>query len=349
MIATSIWAALPSSRIVPIVRRPESREAVARYARPILGSARYLADFARFVTSKSAQEHHDAQALAELEARPLELARGLEVQWLGVSGYRMTYEGQTLFIDPYISRVSLADVIRRRPAIPDRALIDRHIGEPESVLAVLVGHTHFDHAVDAPELSRRFRCPVYGSSSLVHLMRVHRLADRAVEVEPRKPYELGPFTVSFVPSLHSRLLLGLAVPFDGELTCDHLDSLSPAAYKCGQVWGIRIEVAGTSFYHQGSANLIDDQVPRADVFLAGVAGRGFTKDYWRRILPRLDPRTVVPTHYDDFFRPLDAPDPGFTTNVNLAQVPDEVRAVSRDIDVAALPLLGGPAREAGAR
>jgi hypothetical protein len=44
----------------------------------------------------------------------------------------------------------------------------------------------------------------------------------------------------------------------------------------------------------------------------------------------------VPTHYDDFFAPLDA-DMGFTTNVNLARVPDEVRAVSADFGVVALP------------
>ena len=83
--------------------------------------------------------------------------------------------------------------------------------------------------------------------------------------------------------------------------------------------------AGASFYHQGSANLIEDEIRPGgvDFFLAGVAGRGFTRDYWRRILPRLDPQTVIPTHYDDFFRPLDQP-MGFTTNVNLARVPDEI-------------------------
>ena len=49
---------------------------------------------------------------------------------------------------------------------------------------------------------------------------------------------------------------------------------------------------------------------------------------------------VVPTHYDDFFRPLEA-EMGFTTNVNLARVPDEVHAVSSDFQISALPLLGG--------
>jgi L-ascorbate metabolism protein UlaG (beta-lactamase superfamily) len=169
-------------------------------------------------------------------------------------------------------------------------------------------------------------------------MALHGLAEQTVVVEPYQRYELGPFTVSFVPSLHSKLVLGLAVPFDGELTCDHLDGLSPAAYRCGQVWGIQIEVGGVSFYHQGSANLIDDavKVKGVDFFLAGVAGRGFTRNYWSRILRRLEPRTIIPTHYDDFFRPLDAP-MGFTTNVNLARVPDEIHAVSADFAVVALP------------
>jgi L-ascorbate metabolism protein UlaG (beta-lactamase superfamily) len=304
--------------------------------------ARYLADFARFVATKGSQERHDAQALAELEARPLGLPDGLELEWLGVSGYRLTFEGQTLFIDPYVSRVPLGALIRRQPARPDPAMIDRYIGVPGSVVGVLVGHTHFDHAVDAPEIARRFECPAYGSSSLAQLMAAHGLTRRTRTVTPYETYELGPFTVSFVPSAHSKLLLGLAVPFDGELTCDHLDGLSPGAYRCGQVWGIHIEVAGTTFYHQGSANLIDDAIRHrgVDHFLCGVAGRGFTRDFWPRILRQLEPKTIVPTHYDDFFRPLSQP-MGFTTNVNLAHVPDEIAGVSADFEVAALPLLGG--------
>jgi L-ascorbate metabolism protein UlaG (beta-lactamase superfamily) len=304
--------------------------------------ARYLADFARFVATKGTQERHDAQALAELERRPLGLPPGLELEWLGVSGYRMTFEGHTLFIDPYVSRVPLSALIRRRAALADEALIERYIGRPDKVVGVLVGHTHFDHAVDAPAIARRFDCPAYGSSSLVQLMGLHGLARLARAVTPYQTYELGPFKVSFVPSAHSKLVLGLAVPFDGELTCDHLDGLNPGAYRCGQVWGIHIEVGGVTFYHQGSANLIDDAIRHrgVDYFLSGVAGRGFTRDFWPRMLGRLEPRTIVPTHYDDFFRPLADP-MAFTTNVNLAHVPDEVARVSADFEVVALPLLGG--------
>jgi L-ascorbate metabolism protein UlaG (beta-lactamase superfamily) len=282
--------------------------------------------------------HDDAQAMRELATVPLGLPAGLEVEWLGTAGYRLTYEGQTLFVDPYVSRVPVKALFRKRPAHANTALHERYLlPRAGNVVGILVGHTHFDHAIDVPALAKRLDVKAYGSSSLARLMRLHGLGDLSVEVDPHRPYELGPFTVTFVPSLHSKLLLGLAVPYDGELTCEHLDGLTPSAYRCGQIWGIHIEVAGCTLYHQGSANLRDDEIRHrgVDVFLAGIAGRSFTKDYWERILTRLQPRTVVASHFDDFFRPLDA-DMGFSTRVNLAAFPDEIGAVSRDIEVAAL-------------
>jgi L-ascorbate metabolism protein UlaG (beta-lactamase superfamily) len=301
------------------------------------GPLRHLGDLARGANRRSSAIA-DGQALAELETRPLELPAGLEVEWLGVSGYRLSYEGKTLFIDPYLSRVPFASILRRRPALPDPAALERFVRAPGETVGVLVGHTHFDHAVDTPAIARMTGCQAYGSSSLVRLMALHGLAERAVEVEPYRTYELGPFEVSFTPSVHSKLLLGLAVPYDGELSCEHLDSLAPGAYRCGQVWGITIAVAGIRLYHQGSANLIDDAVRErgVDVFLAGVAGRSFTDEYWRRILPLLEPRAVVPTHYDNFFHPL-GEEMAFVANVQVTQLPEEIAAVSRDIEVAALP------------
>ena len=165
-------------------------------------------------------------------------------------------------------------------------MLDAYAQAPGRVAAVLVGHTHFDHAVDAPALAARHRAPAYGSASLAHLVGLHGVGELAVEVEPHRRYEIGPFVVTFVPSKHSKLLFGRKVPMDGPLTCDALDGLAPTAYKCGAVYGIRLEVAGISLYHQGSANLDDDELKRdpVDVFLAGVAGREVTPRYWDRVL-----------------------------------------------------------------
>jgi L-ascorbate metabolism protein UlaG (beta-lactamase superfamily) len=302
------------------------------------GPLRHLSELARARLTRTASQHEDGQVLGEMEAQPLALPDGLEVEWLGVSGYRISAEGKTLFVDPYLSRVPFADLLRRRSALPDPAALDRFVHAPGEVVGVLVGHTHFDHAVDAPAIARRYGCKAYGSDSLATLMGLHGLAKQTVEVEPYLTYELGPFEVSFTPSVHSKLLLGLAVPYDGDLTCEHLDGLTPGAYRCGQVWGISIKVAGLSFYHQGSANLIDEAVRErdVDVFLAGVAGRNFTDDYWRRIIPRLDPKVVVPTHYDNFFRPL-GQRLEFVSDVRLSALPGEIGAVSGDLEIAAIP------------
>ncbi|MBV8063115.1 MAG: MBL fold metallo-hydrolase [Nevskia sp.] len=301
----------------------------------MLDALRHLASFARFAAARAERERHDTAVLGELNQAALPLPPGLELQWLGTAGYRLSYQGQALYIDPYLSRVPLRGLLRGGAAMPDAELLARLLPE-EKVAGVLVGHCHFDHAIDAPAIAKRFQAPAYGSASLARLMALHGAPQLAVQVEAGKVYEMGPYTVRFVPSCHSKLVLGYQVPFDGELSCEHLDHLTPGAYRCGQVWAMLIEVAGTRFYHQGSANLIDAAVPGGgvDIFLAGIAGRRFTRDYWARILRRLEPRVVVASHFDDFFRPVEAA-PGFSANVNLAAFPEEIGKVSRDFSVMA--------------
>ena len=64
------------------------------------GALRHIGEMARARARRRSDERDDGQALAELEARPLAgLPAGLEVEWLGVSGYRLSFEGTTLGAD----------------------------------------------------------------------------------------------------------------------------------------------------------------------------------------------------------------------------------------------------------
>jgi L-ascorbate metabolism protein UlaG (beta-lactamase superfamily) len=269
------------------------------------------------------------------------LPAGLELTWIGTAGFRLAYQGTVVWVDPYVTRLSLRDLLGRRVVRPSEAAIAAWIDRAD---AVLVGHTHFDHALDVPAIARRSGCRVYGSSSLAHLMALYGLAEQAVVVAPHRDHEVGPFRFRFVPSRHSKLQLGLAVPYAGELTCDHVDELTPQRYRCGQVWGIHIEVAGMRIYHQGSADLIEDEIRDrgVDLFLCGISGRRFTPRYVERIVRALQPARIVPTHYDDFFQPLSGHGAGsgdaprFSLNVNLTGFADEVHRVSRDLSIATL-------------
>jgi L-ascorbate metabolism protein UlaG (beta-lactamase superfamily) len=263
----------------------------------------------------------------------LDLPEGLSLQWLGTAGFALAYADTTVLIDPYVTRRDLRASVTARALHADPDLVAELLPAAD---AVLVGHTHFDHAVDVPTIAAS-GATVYGSSSARTLLGLHGLADRSVEVVTDAAYEIGPFTVRFVPSRHSRLLAGLAVPSDGELTCDALDHLGLKAYRCGQVWGIHLDVAGITLYHQGSANLVEDAYRHGpvDVFLCGIAGRVYTRDFTARALRLLQPAVVIPHHHDDFFRPLGQP-MGLSLNVNLEGFVNDVDRLDPDITVRTL-------------
>ena len=99
---------------------PPDRGDLRRRPRAVWGPA---------ATARSA-DTSNADALRELEAVPLGLPRGLEVEWLGVSGSRLTFEGMSLFVDPYVSRVPLRALLLKHTALPDDALIERCTSAP---------------------------------------------------------------------------------------------------------------------------------------------------------------------------------------------------------------------------
>ena len=73
---------------------------------------RHIAEMVRNIPRRGESDRASEQAAAELESRAAELAAellpaGLAIEWLGVSGYRLSYEGRDLYVDPYISRVPL--------------------------------------------------------------------------------------------------------------------------------------------------------------------------------------------------------------------------------------------------
>ncbi len=285
----------------------------------------------KYLATARRQHASDLLTARQLEMPPGVLPPGLSVTWIGTAGYRLAFEGTVLWIDPYVTRLSLPTLLRRGVVRSSATAVARWIDRAD---AILVGHTHFDHALDVPAIAARFGCEVYGSASLARLMALHGQRARAIVVEPHHAYEIGPFRVRFIPSVHARLALGVAIPYAGELTCDHVDHLTPQAYRCGQVWGISIEVAGARIYHAGSADLIDDEIhdPGVDVVLCGIQGRRFTDRFVARVVRALEPAVIVPTHYDDLFRPLGS-ETRLGFNVNLTAFVEEVRQVTRLVPV----------------
>lgn len=298
-----------------------------------------------YLARPGARQRNDASVASDCNARRsgLELPPGLSLQWLGTAGFALEYEGLRVLIDPFVSRPPLGAVMRNRTLRVRADAVERYLGRAD---AILVGHTHFDHAMDIPAAAAAADCKVYGSTSLATIMGLAGMPERTVVVEPNRSFDLGPLKVTFVPSVHAKIVLGLAVNSEGEITCDHLDDLNNRSYCCGQVWGIHLELAGRSFFHLGSANLLEDEMHfgPVDYLLCGIAGRGSTPAFLPRILKATEPSAIIPHHYDNFFLPLDSP-MGFSFNVNLGGFVEDVHRLAPGLPIHTLEplqLVGAP-------
>lgn len=228
----------------------------------------------------------------------------VRIRWLGTAGHVIETADTTLLIDPFLTRPSLGALLGR--IAPDETAIRARL--PARVDAVLCGHSHFDHLLDAPFIARTSGATLVGSASTCNFGRAEGVPEaQLAEVPPDgRTLTIGAATIRYVPSLHGRIAFN-RVPFPGDVTAPPPLPARAWDYRMGGAFGILIEVGGVRIYHNGSADLVDAELAdtRADVLLVGLAGRKGTRDYLARLCGALAPRLIVPTHHDAFFAPLD--------------------------------------------
>jgi len=267
---------------------------------------------------------------------------GVQLTWLGTAGFSLQCDDHVLLIDPYLTRASLPRCLLA-PLHADEALANRLLPRAD---AIVLSHTHFDHALDTPLIARQTGARVFGSRSAVHLCRSHGLAETQVEcVEPRTgmvPHEVsvGPFHLRFWPSAHAAFLFG-RVPFTGDIADCGDVPMRTEAYRCGAVFAVEIEVGGRRLFHVGSAELVERQwqVGPVDLALACVAGWTTTDRYPERLVSALSPGAVLFHHWDNFLRHIDHEAHALPA-MRFAELTDRLHRAAPEIRIGALPLLG---------
>ncbi|MBX3024622.1 MBL fold metallo-hydrolase [bacterium] len=274
---------------------------------------------------------------------PAASGRGtVQVTWLGTAGFAIEHRDHVLLLDPYLTRASLSRCLLA-PLRADAALARRVTPRAD---AIVLSHTHFDHALDAPLIAHQTGARVFGSRSALHLCRAHGVPEAQLAcVEPAaggapQRAEVGPFRLRFWPSAHSALLLG-RVPFPGEIADCTDVPLRAEGYRCGAVFGLEIEVGGRRLFHVGSAELVERgwRVGAVDLVLACVAGWTASERYPERLLAALSPGMVLLHHWDNFLRGLDRGVQALPA-IRMPRLVDRLRAAAPTVPVGALPLLG---------
>lgn len=228
------------------------------------------------------------------------------LRWLGTASHVVSTAATTVLIDPFVSRPGFTALATRR-LVPDEGAIARWI--PEKVDAIVCGHSHYDHVLDAPRIAKLRGAKLIGSRSTCLWGRAAGVPDAQLVEVPAAGgvVQVGDVEIELVPSRHGKAVLG-RVPLPGEVK--ELP-IAPSGrifhYRMGGAYGVLVRAGGLSIYHNGSADLIDAELvgKKADVLLACLAGRKGTERYLPRLVDALAPKLIIPTHHDSFFAPLE--------------------------------------------
>jgi L-ascorbate metabolism protein UlaG (beta-lactamase superfamily) len=223
--------------------------------------------------------------------------------YLGVAGWLIEEGDTTIVADPYFSRPDL-----EKPLVPDEAAIAAH--SPEQADLVIVGHSHFDHLLDAPSVAKRTGAELMGSATTAHVARASGVSpEKIITVKGGEDLAWDDFSVRVIPSLHSAL--GDKHTFGGALVADPTLPMGADDYQEGGTFAYLVRLHGREIFVLDTANFIEREVAglTPDIAILATGLRQEIHDYTCRLLHALgDPPIVIANHFDDFRGPpLDAP------------------------------------------
>lgn len=260
----------------------------------------------------------------------------IEMTYLGTAGFVLKGENRTVVLDPFLTRptlrVTLTQVLR-----PNKDLIRKHIPEADDVL---IGHAHYDHILDAPDLCKQTGARLIGSRATCNVGRAAGLPEtQMLETDGREDIPCGCWTVRGLPSIHGKVFRG-RVLFPGDM---HTPPPWPARardLKHGLVLNWLVDTGNLRILHVDSADYLRHElaeIGQVDVLCLCAAGRQFRPNYVQEIIGLVKPRYVVPCHWDTMVTPLESP-PDMLPGADLDGFVKEIRA--QGVEAVVLPILG---------
>ena len=229
----------------------------------------------------------------------------IKTRWLGAAGLEFIFQDKAVLIDPFLSRFTFEE-LTAGPLIPQEEIVRSYLNElPASIAAIIMGHTHYDHALDMPLVARDFKGPIIGSQSLETLLSIHGMPGRVTVCEGGEQVELMPgATVTMLLSKHG--IIGDSVPSPGEIDPNKKPPLNAGDYKLVTIYATKLRLADTTFMMIGSANYIPEQLDghTCDVLFMCAAGWDKTPKFAEQVPAMLKPKVIIPYHRDNFFVPL---------------------------------------------
>ena len=226
---------------------------------------------------------------------------GLTLRSLGIAGFEISDGETTVLLDPTVTRPDTLALISG-PIDADPALGEKWC--PSADL-ILVDHVHYDHALDVGAIASRTGALVVGSQNVVNLAMSRGVAaDHTRLTHAGDRFTVGAFTIDVVESRHAD------TPFSREKGAPIPIDAGPLwfwQYRLDEAFAYRLSAHGVSVWFHPTSTFEPGELGglTAETLITGVTGEPLTVARVSSLLAESGARRVLPTHFDNFFQPLE--------------------------------------------
>jgi len=237
----------------------------------------------------------------------------IKIQFVGVSTLVISDDSTTIMTDGFFSRFPDWDMIFGEIE-PQKADIKWAVDKlaMDKLDAILVVHSHFDHAMDAPEVAKLTGAPMYGSESTANIGRGWNLPENQIKVfQDRQAMQFGKFKVTPILSNHyvfaDPALKERALGGKQEITEPLVPPVPSSAYKMGGAYSFLFEHPSGSFLLQSSAGWKSGSLDgiQVDKVIMGIGGLGaqtetYQTTYFKELVDAVNANHIYLVHWDAF-------------------------------------------------
>lgn len=284
-----------------------------------------------------------------------------QFQFIGAGGFYLDFPSGGVLVDPFYSNPGLLAITNIRSLVSDPEIIDRHLPPLDNIKALLVGHAHFDHALDIPYIATKLPqiTQIYGNSTLKNILATTLTPNKIVNVEPSMAVnghggrwqEISPhLRVLPISSNHApqfgpwlfavgniekpqRHLPKSALGWRSGKNLSYLLDLLDDSGKC--VYRVFIQTSASS----SPNGLVPDTVlaeKPVDMAVLSAAGYHKMEGYPEYLLARMLPQKVVIVHWEKFWTPYEPGQASPLPGLDLDQLYSRINAVLPQSEVSVL-------------
>ncbi|NQD94536.1 MBL fold metallo-hydrolase [Pseudomonas sp. CrR25] len=297
--------------------------------------------------SGSLRPNLDKLPLQDLAYRQEEITQpGLRLVYFGTSTIHLSDGAHAILIDGFFSRPSWRQLLLKKIE-PNQEEIDFALEKTgvKKVDAIIVAHSHHDHAMDSGLVAQKTKAVLHGSISTLNIARGLLTPESQLQIlKAHQPLVVGRFQVTAYKTPHSPNPIN-----PGFINCPLSAPAWLSEYRAAESFSFLIQHPLGNVLVVPSANFklhafdgIQASVVLLSIGSLGKQSAAFTERYWSEVVGKADAKLVLPIHWDDFTRSLKkplVPLPRFMDNMSISMNRIQRLAKRDGVAIRFLPLM----------